>query len=94
MSKKNAWIRDVESMLRQQAMSSTEISHRLKGKYRYNPHARKVTLVLRGMKDKFEDLNKVSVSSSLARDSHQVSLWGLQGYEYDDTFPHFSQNGA
>ena len=49
MSRKNIWIRDVEKMLQERAMSSTEISFALKDRfgYRYNPHARKITLVLK-----------------------------------------------
>lgn len=94
MSKKNQWVSDVEAMLRTQAMSSTEISYKLKQKYRYSPHARKVTLVLRGMRSKFTEMSKVSVASSLSRDSHQVSLWGLRGYTYDDSYPHHALSGA
>ena len=94
MAKKNKWVEDVEEMLKRQALSSTEISFKLKQKYRYNPHARKVTLVLRGVKSKFVEINKVSVSSSLASDSHNVSLWGLRGYKYDMRYPYSSLGGA
>ena len=90
MSKKNHWVRDVEIMLRTQAMSSTEIAFRLKSKYRHSPHARKVTLVLRGLRSEFKEMNKVSVSSSLSRESHQVCLWGLRGYKYEESHPHLS----
>lgn len=81
-------------MLQSQALSSTEIAFKLKSNYRYSPHARKVTLVLRGQKDAFKEMSKVSVASSLSRDSHQVSLWGLRGYTYQEHYPHLTLNGA
>lgn len=90
MSIKNMWIKDAEIMLKSQALSSTEIAYKLKSKYRYSPHARKVTLVLRGQRDRFTEMSKVSVATSLSRDSHQVSLWGLRGYIYEDSYPHLS----
>jgi len=94
MSVKNKWMSDVEKMLKTNALSSTEIAFKLKSKYRYSPHARKVTLVLRGQRDTFKEMSKVSVATSLSRDSHQVSLWGLKGYTYEDSFPYLSLRGA
>ncbi len=94
MNNKNKWIKDVKKMLQTQALSSTEIAFKLKSNYRYSPHARKVTLVLRGQRDSFTEMSKVSVASSLSRDSHQVSLWGLRGYTYQEHYPHLTQNGA
>ena len=88
MSRKNAWTNDVYEMLKERAMSSTEISYKLKEKHRYNPHARKVTLVLRGDKRRFQELSKISVDSSTRRDSHMVSLWGLRRLNYEDHYPH------
>ena len=64
MSRKNLWVKDAEELLKEQALSSTELSYKLKDKHRYNPHARKITLVLRGMKSTFVELNKVSIDSS------------------------------
>ena len=90
MSSKNKWIKDAEILLQKQALSSTEIAYKLKSKYRYSPHARKVTLVLRGLRTQFKEMNKVSVSSSLSRESHQVCLWGLRGYSYEESHPHTS----
>ena len=94
MSRKNIWVRDVEKMLQERAMSSTEISFALKDRfgYRYNPHARKITLVLRGSKDKFIEMDKVSVSSPLSvrRESHNVSLWGLREVRYQSNYPYTS----
>ena len=90
MGRKNHWVKDVEEMLKNQALSSTEIAFRLKTKYRHSPHARKVTLVLRGLRTQFKEMNKVSVSSSLSRESHQVCLWGLRGYSYEENHPHTS----
>lgn len=90
MSRKNHWVKDVENMLKDQALSSTEIAFRLKSKYRHSPHARKVTLVLRGLRSQFKEMNKISVSSSLSRESHQVCLWGLRGYSYEENHPHAS----
>jgi len=94
MSSKNKWIKDAEILLQKQALSSTEIAYKLKSKYRYSPHARKVTLVLRGQREKFIEMHKVSVASSLSRDSHQVSLWGLRGYTYNDHYPYLNSDGA
>ena len=88
MSRKNLWVNDVFEMLKERAMSSTEISYKLKEKHRYNPHARKVTLVLRGNRSRFHELEKVFVDSSLRRDSHSVSLWGLFGVEYSKAYPY------
>ncbi len=88
MSRKNLWVNDVYEMLKERAMSSTEISYKLKAKHRYNPHARKVTLVLRGDRQRFNELEKVFVDSSLRRDSHSVSLWGLTGKTYNQTYPY------
>lgn len=88
MSRKNAWTNDVFEMLKERAMSSTEISYKLKERHRYNPHARKVTLVLRGDKHRFKELSKISVDSSTRRDSHFVSLWGLRQLEYQDHYPY------
>lgn len=88
MSRKNAWTNDVYEMLKERAMSSTEISYKLKEKHRYNPHARKVTLVLRGDKRRFQELSKISVDSSTRRDSHMVSLWGLRQMDYEDYYPY------
>ena len=88
MSRKNLWVNDVFEMLKERAMSSTEISYKLKEKHRYNPHARKVTLVLRGNRSRFHELEKVFVDSSLRRDSHSVSLWGLFGVEYNKAYPY------
>jgi len=96
MSRKNIWIRDVEEMLNEKAMSSTEISYMLKDRYghRYNPHARKITLVLRGEKERFIELDKVSVSSPLSvrRESHNVSLWGLCNRRYQNNYPYNAIN--
>tara|TARA_B100000287_G_scaffold419135_1_gene456968 strand:+ start:382 stop:660 length:279 start_codon:yes stop_codon:yes gene_type:complete len=88
MSRKNLWVKDAEELLKEQALSSTELSYKLKDKHRYNPHARKITLVLRGMKSTFVELNKVSIDSSLRRESHQVSLWGLRNTEYEMNYPY------
>ncbi len=88
MSRKNLWVNDVYEMLKERAMSSTEISYKLKDRHRYNPHARKVTLVLRGEKNRFVELEKVFVDSSLRRDSHSVSLWGLTGRRYQEVYPY------
>ena len=35
-------------------------------------------------------VNQEYVATSLSRDSHQVSLWGLRGYIYEDSYPHLS----
>jgi len=94
MANKNKWIKDVKTMLQHQALSSTEIAFKLKSNYRYSPHARKVTLVLRGQRDSFVEMSKVSVASSLSRDSHQVSLWGLTGYTYQEHYPYHYLGGA
>ena len=42
MSRKNAWKSRVYELLEDRAMSSTELSHKLKETHRYNPHARKI----------------------------------------------------
>ena len=91
MSRKNAWTNDVFEILKERAMSSTEISYKLKEKHRYNPHARKVTLVLRGDKQRFRELSKISVDSSTRRDSHLVSLWGLRQLTYGDNYPYAAE---
>ena len=88
MSRKNAWTNDVFEMLKERAMSSTDISYKLKEKHRSTPHARKVTLVLRGEKQRFRELSKISVDSSTRRDSHSVSLWGLRHLRYEDQYPY------
>ena len=96
MSRKNIWIRDVYEMLNERAMSSTEISFGLKERYghRYNPHARKITLVLRGDKLRFIELDKVAVSSplSIRKESHNVALWGRIDRTYDVGYPYNSTN--
>jgi hypothetical protein len=73
-------------------MSSTEISHRLKETHRYNPHARKITLVLRADKERFMELDRVSVESWTRRESHQVVLWGRTDKNYESQYPYRSQN--
>tara|TARA_R110002020_G_scaffold157312_2_gene339999 strand:+ start:2804 stop:3079 length:276 start_codon:yes stop_codon:yes gene_type:complete len=88
MSRKNIWLVDVEKMLEERAMTSTEISYKLKDKHRYNPHARKVTLVMRGNKNTFKELDKITVDSSTRRESHAVSLWGLRGRNYGNRAPY------
>tara|TARA_B100000287_G_C20443568_1_gene706586 strand:- start:301 stop:576 length:276 start_codon:yes stop_codon:yes gene_type:complete len=88
MSRKNIWLLDVERMLEERAMTSTEISYRLKEKHRYSPHARKVTLVMRGKKNNFKELNKITVDSSTRRESHAVSLWGLRSRNYSQMSPY------
>ena len=94
MSNKNRWITDAERILRSQALSSTELSFRLKANHRWFPSARKITLVLRGVKDRFEEINRVPTSLSLGNHTHEVSLWGLRGYKYDEKYPHSVQDGA
>lgn len=92
MSRKNLWVNDVFEMLKERAMTSTEISYTLKQMHRYPPHARKVTLVLRGKKDNFKELDKINVSSTLRRDSHKVCLWGLQNTKYEHINPYHAIN--
>jgi len=96
MSRKNIWVRDVYEMLNERAMSSTEISYFLKDRYghRYNPHARKITLVLRGDKLRFIELDKVAVSSplSIRKESHNVALWGRIDKDYDMIYPYNAIN--
>ena len=96
MSRKNIWVRDVYEMLNERAMSSTEMSYCLKDKYghRYNPHARKITLVLRGDKLRFIELDKIAVSSplSLRKESHNVALWGRIDKDYESTYPYAALN--
>jgi len=87
MSKKNAWTNRVRDMLSERAMSSTEISHKLKSVLRYNPHARKITLVLRG-DSRFREVDTVSVDSWMRSDSHRVVLWGLADKRYQNQHPH------
>lgn len=89
MSKKNIWTNDVFDMLKDRAMTSNAISYKLQENHRYAPHARKVTLVLRGDKERFKELGKISVDSSTRRDSHSVSLWGLKRIQYSDSYPYF-----
>ena len=88
MSKKNIWTNDVFDMLKDRALTSNAISYKLQEKHRYAPHARKVTLVLRGDKERFRELGKISVDSSTRRDSHSVSLWGLNRVQYLNTYPY------
>ena len=93
MSKtKNLWIKDVEKYLHERAMSSTEISFRLKERYRNTPHARKVTLGLKGHKDLFRSMNKVegqgSFSNRIINDNYKVTLWGLRGINYEREYPY------
>jgi len=92
MSRKNLWVNDVFEMLKERAMTSTEISYTLKQMHRYPPHARKVTLVLRGRKDNFRELDKINVSSTLRRDSHKVCLWGLGNTKYEYESPYNAIN--
>ncbi len=92
MSRKNLWVNDVFEMLKERAMTSTEISYTLKQMHRYPPHARKVTLVLRGRKDNFRELDKINVSSTLRRDSHKVCLWGLKNIKYETINPYSAIN--
>ena len=92
MSRKNGWKVRVYELLNDRAMSSTELSHRLKETHRYNPHARKVTLVLRSDKEKFRELDRVSVESWTRRESHQVILWGRPDKNYEPTHPYRSSN--
>ena len=92
MSRKNLWVNDVFEMLKERAMTSTEISYNLKKMHRYPPHARKVTLVQRGKKDNFRELDKINVSSTLRRDSHKVCLWGLGNTKYEYESPYNAIN--
>tara|TARA_R100001509_G_scaffold28596_1_gene15106 strand:- start:186 stop:464 length:279 start_codon:yes stop_codon:yes gene_type:complete len=87
MSKKNAWKNKVLDLLSERAMSSTEISEKLGRVMRYAPHARKITLVLRGDK-RFRELEQVSVDSWLRAESHKVSLWGLLDQNYAFDYPY------
>tara|TARA_B100000287_G_scaffold162770_2_gene153544 strand:+ start:7537 stop:7815 length:279 start_codon:yes stop_codon:yes gene_type:complete len=90
MSRKNAWKKRVYELLSERAMSSTEISHKLKETHRYNPHARKITLVLRADKEKFRELDRVAVESWTRRESHQVVLWGRIDKTYENQYPYRS----
>lgn len=54
---------------------------------RYAPHARKITLVLRG-DSRFMELDQVSVDSWLRAESHKVSLWGLAEKNYSFEYPY------
>ena len=93
MPKKNQWIGLVEKLLKNQALSSTELAYRIKQHYRrISPHARDVTLVLKNFADKFQIIEETKVSSTIS--SHQVKLWGLKGYTYDSKYPHFALEGA
>jgi|TARA_R110002110_G_scaffold143888_3_gene332802 hypothetical protein len=88
MSRKNGWTKRVYELLSERAMSSTELSHKLKETHRYNPHARKITLVLRGDKVRFNEMDKIGVESWTRRESHQVVLWGRTDTNYEDTYPY------
>ena len=92
MSKKNGWTKRVYELLSERAMSSTELSQKLKETHRYNPHARKITLVLRADKARFMELDKVGVESWTRRESHQVVLWGRPDKNYGDSYPYLSSN--
>ena len=92
MSKKNGWTKRVYELLSERAMSSTELSQKLKETHRYNPHARKITLVLRADKVRFMELDKVGVESWTRRESHQVVLWGRPDKNYDDSYPYLCSN--
>ena len=92
MSKKNGWTKRVYELLSERAMSSTELSQKLKETHRYNPHARKITLVLRADKVRFMELDKVGVESWTRRESHQVVLWGRPDKTYEPTHPYRSSN--
>jgi hypothetical protein len=89
MTKKNAWKSKVLNLLSERAMSSTELSERLGREMRYAPHARKITLVLRG-DSRFMELDQVSVDSWLRAESHKVSLWGLTEKNYSFEYPYNS----
>ena len=90
--KRNIWLQEVYRLLGERAMSSTEISYRLKDRFRNTPHARKVTLVLKGISDDFILLNKVSGQGSFSmrdsNDNYKVALWGLKMKDYDETYPY------
>ena len=87
MSRKNSWIKIVNKMLNEKAMTSREIFETLNQRQRYAPHPRKVTLVLRGNQD-FIEIDKVSINSLAKMDSHTVSLWGKVGRDYEPTYPY------
>ena len=87
MSRKNSWIKIVNNMLAERAMTSREIFEILNQRQRYAPHPRKVTLVLRGNPD-FREIDKVSINSLAKADSHQVSLWGREDREYELSHPY------
>lgn len=89
MTKKNAWKSKVLNLLNDRAMSSTELSEKLGRSMRYAPHARKITLVLRG-DSRFMELDQVSVDSWLRAESHKVSLWGLAEKNYSFEYPYNS----
>ncbi len=90
--RRNIWLKEVYNLLSERAMSSTEISYRLKDRFRNTPHARKVTLVLKGISDDFILLNKVSGQGSFSmrdsNDNYKVALWGLKTKDYDDDYPY------
>ena len=92
--KRNIWLTEVYNLLENRAMSSTEISYKLKERFRNTPHARKVTLVLKGISDDFILLNKVSGQGAFSmrdsNDNYKVALWGLKTKDYDDTYPYNS----
>jgi hypothetical protein len=87
MSRKNSWIKIVNKMLNERAMTSREIFEILNQRQRYAPHPRKVTLVLRGNQD-FIEIDKVSINSLAKMDSHTVSLWGKVDRDYELTYPY------
>jgi len=87
MSRKNSWIKIVNNLLAERAMTSREIFEILNQRQRYAPHPRKVTLVLRGNPD-FREIDKVSINSLAKTDSHLVSLWGRDDREYDIAQPY------
>ena len=87
MSRKNSWIKIVNNMLSEKAMTSREIFETLNQRQRYAPHPRKVTLVLRGNQD-FKEIDKVSINSLAKVDSHTVSLWGRVDREYELSYPY------
>jgi hypothetical protein len=87
MSRKNSWIKIVNKMLNERAMTSREIFEILNQRQRYAPHPRKVTLVLRGNQD-FIEIDKVSINSLAKMDSHTVSLWGKVNRDYELTYPY------
>ena len=90
--KRNIWLTEVYNLLDSRAMSSTEISYKLKDRFRNTPHARKVTLVLKGISDDFILLNKVSGQGAFSmrdsNDNYKVALWGLKTKDYDDSYPY------